>query len=365
MNPYFLWSVLTWLDGLILLMVCISCDAQSVDQIEIRGIYGHPAPLWERGHNLNDLGVNAVFVHSGSIDQKLIARARKESFKVFAEFATLNGKGYVEHHPEAHPVDQFGQKVEAATWFMGVCPTNGEFRAYRFQQLRDLLSTFDLDGVWMDYVHWHAQFESPEPVLPETCFCEHCLSIFSEAKGLNIGGNSQKEKAKWILENVDTAWRNWRCEVIADWTRKIREIIEQEKPGALLGLYHCPWKDDEFEHARERILGLDYDLLIDLVDVFSPMVYHARMGRKPEWVAENILWHSNRLDSRGHSQIKIWPIVQAHDDPYTISAEEFEKVLKGGTLGSANGIMMFTTRALAESPDKIEVMRQFYQDLAN
>ena len=44
---------------------------------------------------------------------------------------------------------------------MGVCPTHAGFRAYRMQELRDLLIRFELDGVWMDYVHWHAQFEDP------------------------------------------------------------------------------------------------------------------------------------------------------------------------------------------------------------
>ncbi|MFW5916560.1 MAG: hypothetical protein ACOCTM_03715 [Bacteroidota bacterium] len=62
---------------------------------------------------------------------------------------------------------------------MGVCPTDPEFREYRFNQLRELLSNYELNGIWMDYVHWHAQFEEPEPILPETCFCDNCLKNFS------------------------------------------------------------------------------------------------------------------------------------------------------------------------------------------
>ena len=105
---------------------------------------------------------------------------------VFAEFATLNGKNYVEEHPEAWAINEKGEKVQAATWFMGVCPTEPGFRQYRFDQLRNLLLKYDLDGVWMDYVHWHAQFEDPEPILPETCFCDHCLDQFSVYSGIEI-----------------------------------------------------------------------------------------------------------------------------------------------------------------------------------
>ena len=69
----------------------------------------------------------------------MIDRARSEGLRVFAEFATLNGKNYVEKHPEAWAINEKGEKVEAASWFMGVCPTEPGFRQFRFDQLRELL----------------------------------------------------------------------------------------------------------------------------------------------------------------------------------------------------------------------------------
>ncbi len=158
----------------------ISCSQEPVKIVEIRGVYGNPKPFWDKDLNLKNLGINAIFVHSGSINHKMIDRARSEGSKVFAEFATLNGKNYVDKHPEAWALNEKGEKVTAASWFMGVCPTDPGFRQYRLDQLRDLLLEYDLDGVWMDYVHWHAQFEDPEPILPETCFCNHCLDTFSK-----------------------------------------------------------------------------------------------------------------------------------------------------------------------------------------
>lgn len=344
----------------------LSCspEAQKSAQVpEIRGIYGNPKPLWDKGFNLGDLGVNAAFVHSGSINEEMMNRARSEGLKVFAEFATLNGKNYVDKHPEAWAINEKGEKVEAASWFMGVCPTEPGFRQYRYDQLRDLLSTFDLDGIWMDYVHWHAQFEEPEPILPETCFCDHCLENFSRDTGIKIEGETTLEKAQWILNGHDKAWRDWRCQIIYSWAREFKTIINETKPGTLLGLYHCPWNDEEFNGARCRILGLDYDLLKETVDVFSPMVYHGRMERKPEWVAENIDWFCKRLDISYDSYPKVWPIVQAHDDPGGISPQEFENVLKGGLSGKSSGVMMFTSYAVAEDDGKIEVMKDVYMNL--
>ena len=346
--------------AILCLLSFISCEQNSPETVEIKGVYGNPKPFWDKGFNLIDLGINAIFVHSGSINHDMINRARSEGLLVFAEFATLNGKNYVDMHPEAWAINEKGEKVQAASWFMGVCPTEPGFRQYRFGQLRDLLLEYDLDGVWMDYVHWHAQFEEPEPILPETCFCDHCLDDFSKDSGIEIPDGTIPKRALWILNNHDKSWRNWRCKVIYDWTYEIKSIIREIRPEALLGLYHCPWNDQEFNGARRRILGLDYDLLKETVDVFSPMVYHARMGREPHWVKENIRWFSNRLNIRKDSYPKVWPIVQAYNDPGTISNEEFETVLKGGLAGKSSGVMMFTTYAVAEDEGKTEVMKNVY-----
>jgi len=353
----------TKLTILLVLIPLVSCEQKSAEKDLIRGVYGNPRPLWDKDLNLKDLGVNAVFIHSGSIDHAVMNRARAEGLLVFAEFATLNGKNYVDKHPEAWAINEKGEKVEAATWFMGVCPTDPGFRKYRADQLRALLTEFDLDGVWLDYVHWHAQFEDPEPILPETCFCDHCLSVFSKTNNIKLPEGTNSEKAHWILENKDELWRNWRCQVIYQWTVEMKNILGEMKPEALLGLYHCPWDDEEYDGARRRILGLDYDILKESIDVFSPMVYHGRMERDPDWVAENINWFCKRLGVRGDAHPSVWPIVQAHNDPGVISGEEFETVLRNGLSGCSSGVMMFTTYAVAEDEGKTEVMKNVYTSL--
>lgn len=335
-------------------------DSLPLTTIAIRGIYGSPEPFWKKNLRLNELGVNAIFIHDGAITENIMTRARQEGLKVFAEFATLNGKNYVDKHPEAWPIDQHGNKAAAATWFMGVCPTEPGFKQHRMEELKKLLHKFDLDGVWMDYLHWHAQFEDPEPILPETCFCDHCLYTFQSAAGIKIPEGNTATKANWILNNHDSAWRNWRCTVIAGWVKEFKAIINKEKPGALLGVYHCPWDDDDFNGARRRNLGLDYSLLKEHADVFSPMVYHGRMGKSPGWVKENIEWFCKRLAIKKDKFPKVWPIVQAHNDPNIISADEFEKVLRYGAGAGASGVMMFTSYAVAEDERKIEVMKKVY-----
>ena len=363
--PYFrIPSFLLFL-GFLGLSSCVHSPHESESKSEpgsstIKGVYGSPQPLWDQGHRLDDLGVNAIFVHSSSLRPEMLKRARSEGAQVFAEFATLNGKKYVEEHPEAWAINENGTPVEAAGWFMGVCPTEPGFRRYRFDQLSALLTNFDLDGVWMDYVHWHAQFEDPEPILPETCFCDHCLARFSADNNIEIPGGTTTEKATWVLNRQDQKWREWRCRIILEWAVEMKKILREIQPGALLGLYHCPWEDEEFDGARRRILGLDYDLLKETIDVFSPMVYHERMGRRPEWVEENLAWFCRQLDIATGTFPQVWPIVQAHDSPGVVTEQDFETVLSGGLARCSGGVMMFTTRAVAEKEGKLEVVGRVY-----
>jgi hypothetical protein len=71
------------------------------ETVAIRGTYADPKAFWSKGARLDEYGINAVFVHSGAISPELIARAGAEGAAVYAEFATLNGKGYVEKNLEA------------------------------------------------------------------------------------------------------------------------------------------------------------------------------------------------------------------------------------------------------------------------
>ena len=99
----------------LLLVSSIHCTVIAQEEaVQIRGVYGNPNALWRQGYTLPELGVNSIFVHSGSLNKALMQRAQSENIMVFAEFATLNGKNYVEKHPEAWPILKNGEKAPAA-----------------------------------------------------------------------------------------------------------------------------------------------------------------------------------------------------------------------------------------------------------
>jgi hypothetical protein len=333
----------------------------------IRGVYGHPGPLWNLGLRLDECGVNAIFVHSGSLDGETLARARAEGCRVYAEFATLNGDygEYVAQHPEAHPLDASGLPAPRASWFMGVCPTDPGFSAWRLEELRRFLRQYQVDGIWMDYLHWHAQFEDPYPQFYKTCFNGSCVRAFGAWAGVEVPGSTAAERAQWILTHEPRRWEDWRVSVLVDWARRIRSIVHELRPGALVGNFQCAWRDEDLWGARRRCLGLDFDALLPFVDVFSPMPYHGRSGMWPEYVRAYVEYFSERYPIRTEPGEfpRLWPIVQAYDDP-PVPPEELAQVLRGGLAGRSTGVMMFTSASVAESPGKLEAVRRVYLEAA-
>ena len=356
----------------------LSLGAETRKAILIRGAYSSPQPFWDRGARLDEYGINAIFVHEGSIQAELIRRVRAEGAKIFAEFPTFNGNDWLtrreagreivrEENTAAWPIDETGGRSPRQTWFLGICPTHEGFIQSRLAALEKLVTTHALDGVFLDYLHWHAQFEDPNPRLPETCFNESCVRAFAKETGTKVEGDGPAAWAKDILSHHEASWRDWRCSVIVNFARRCRQVLERHAPRMLLGNYQCAWRDDEYGGARRRILGLDLARMAKVFDVMSPMVYHGRSGHSPQWVEDNVRWLSEHLDLKGRveERLKIWPIVQAWNDPEgaSVSPEEFEKVLRAGLSGGATGVQMFTLGAVAEHDGKMAVLKRVYGEL--
>jgi hypothetical protein len=243
-----------------------------------------------------------------------------------------------------------------------------------------------VDGIFLDYVHWHAQFETTEPILPETCFCDRCTSLFGKEIKKEIPGESIKQKASWILKNEDKSWRKWRAGILNDWIGDMGKILKHYQPESKLGVFYCAWYPSDYDSALYRNLGIDPLALAEKADVLSPMLFHHMKGRPASWVGEYVTWLGELLgkDDGGSSlqtwtlslketsdlpvqpylnqfpSTLIWPIVQAHNNPGIVSPEEFRQVMSEGSKPPSSGIMMFSDQSLVEEPEKIKIMKDLY-----
>ena len=157
-------------------------------QITIRGIYGGvPTQIFDRGKSLEDYGVNAIWIGSGSVTNELITslKAKSKGLMVFAEFNTMHEASYLRDHPDARPIGADGQVSPPPDDWQGVCPTHPGYRRSRMEAFRQTLQAAPIDGIWLDYHHAHASWEQARPNMPDTCFCDRCLSQFEKETGVD------------------------------------------------------------------------------------------------------------------------------------------------------------------------------------
>lgn len=337
-------------------------------RVTIRGIYGGvPTQILERGHTLAEYGVNAVWIGSGGINDEVIRLLRGQGARVFAEFNTLHEAGYLKEHPEAAPVGTDGKPSPPPDGWQGICPTHAGYRAFRMDAFRRLLRDFAIDGVWLDYHHAHASWEQAVPNLPDTCFCGTCLQRFQRESGVRLPDRPISELARLLLEEHHARWVQWRCDVFTSWVREFREILDATRKEALLGTFHCPWSDTDFDGALRNKLAIDLRAQSRYVDVFSIMPYHARFGhaQDPAWISRQTAWLGRHLGIRGRpgESRRIWPIVQLSDWGEPVPTEQVRTVLDHGTRTPSTGVMVFVWGSLHPHWERVEEMRAFYRSI--
>ena len=95
-----------------------------------------------------------------------------------------------------------------------------------------MLAECGVDGMWLDYRHSHASWEQAEPNLPDTCFCDRCLTQFTQDTGLGLPDVATPVLSAQLLGEHRERWTQWRCDVLTDWVREFREITDRSRSGS-------------------------------------------------------------------------------------------------------------------------------------
>ncbi|NLF72476.1 MAG: hypothetical protein GX575_25860 [Candidatus Anammoximicrobium sp.] len=336
--------------------------------VEVRGLYGGiPDELLQAGKTLADHGINAVWMGSGGLTTQRVALLKQQGARVFAEFNTMHVAGYLKDHPDAAPIGVDGQVCPAPHGWQGICPTHPGYRQSRMTDFRRVLRDFQIDGIWLDYHHSHASWERDVPDMPDTCFCPRCVAQFSRETNTRLPDEPLPRLAKRLLGQHAEAWFQWRCDVFTNWVRECREIVDQTRPQALLGTFHCPWTDTDFDGALRTKLAIDLKAQAQYVDVFSTMPYHARFGHAadPAWISRQTAWLGKHLGIRGEpgERHKIWPIVQLADWGEPVPVEQVLPVLDHGTRRPATGVMVFAWGSLRKQQAKVGAMVEVFRTI--
>ena len=153
------------------------------------GIYGGvPTADLRPGETLDDYGINAIWIGSApsaaswSTSLKSIAR-RPEGLRRVQHDA----RGGLPEGSSRRPADRRRRPgLTAARRLAGRLSDPSGLSSRSHGGLPTNLAAAPIDGIWLDYHHAHANWEQASPNLPDTCFCDRCLSQFQQETGIAL-----------------------------------------------------------------------------------------------------------------------------------------------------------------------------------
>jgi len=304
----------------------------------IRGVFLTRPISRDTISQLKALGMNQVALGWEACQEGGTQQLRDQGIQVYAEISLFVGEALWEKYPDSRPVGRDGRPMEPVNWYYGVCPNHPGVLAEKLGQVESILDGAPIDGLWLDFIrypcHWEAVRGTP---IAEYCFCPHCLAKFQA----EVGGKPQGE-----------AWTAWKCAQIAGLVGQIRARVHRSGRPLPLGLFAVPWSTADYGGAIRSVIGQDFAILAEHVDVFGVMAYHKLIDRPVGWIGD-ITRDVSRLSEKA-----TLPLVQSMDEPDRISGAEFESALNAAVRTPSEGVMVFHYEDLRQNAVKCGILER-------
>jgi hypothetical protein len=87
------------------------------------------------------------------------------------------------------------------------------------------------------------------------------------------------EAAHWIEQHCRKEWTDWKCGVVENVIRKVKQAGEVYRPGLRMMLNTVPFGAQDYDNAEEKVFGQRFETLASVVDTFEVMTYHQILKR--------------------------------------------------------------------------------------
>ena len=261
--------------------------------------------------SLSKFGINSIFTESESYRDDLIELAHKMGLRWFGGIScfsdhTRNNQVLIDR-PELWPINEDGERRHKMEWYLGITPTFEDYNASRIELAEQIVKNYEIDGFFFDFVRWPIHWElelrpkAPKPL--QSSFDPHTIARFQKEKHVELPDNLSDTcaVANWILNNYKNDWENFRCQIITDFVLKATKCLRAARGlDFKIGLYTLPLPPDDIVD----IAGQNIFELASIVDLISPMCYHAIMHQPAIWVSKILTDLSSALPN------KVLPVVQ-------------------------------------------------------
>ena len=294
---------------------------------------------WHLNFQQTQQDIMAVFdERSVNLAQEYVA----EGSKVYLSLPVFSGDTDFKANDDVRAVTSDGTKLPVYSY--GVCPTHPGWRQSRLQTISEWATTFQgyhlFQGIFLEFIRYPGVWETEQPILPDTCYCERCLTLFQVESGVEIPEILTKTSdiSIWIHENFRSEWTIWKKKQISGFVREVREVLDSFSPRRhlKLGVFLVPWRKSDFDGSLSFDFAQDPLLLDPHVDIFAPKLFFQEVGQDLNWVGELTRYYNDMVNK------EIWPSLKIDSmkaDGVINAVETFSRIGVDGLLidGTSGG----------------------------
>lgn len=148
-----------------------------------------------------------------------------------------------------------------------VSPVNPDVQAYERSIIRELVTKYDFDGIYLDWI----RFDDYDMDLGT-----YARTAFQAAYGYD------PVTINWKTTNAQkTQWQDWRTTKLAEYFAAVKADVRAIKSTMPIGVYVLPPSFVE--------VGQDLAKFANSIDYVAPMSYYADWGYTPSWVYNTVI----------------------------------------------------------------------------
>jgi len=240
------------------------------------------------------------FVSSPSCKDKdilepVVKEAKKKGLGVHAWVVVFNkpNPDLVKEKKDWFAINRNGDscvdKPPYVPYYLWLCPSKEETRAFLLSGIQELIERYDLDGVHLDYIRLPDIFlpqglrtkygikkgKDEYNPLYDFCYCEHCRDGFKKEYGVDSFEN-QFGTSFWYK------WAHWRADKITTFVSEFHNAVKSYDSAMETSAAVFATPGTSYRYVFQQWAKWPLDLL-------QPMIYHEDYDKGVDWIGEAVL----------------------------------------------------------------------------
>ncbi|MFV0257566.1 MAG: hypothetical protein ACK5PP_03835 [Acidimicrobiales bacterium] len=257
-----------------------------------------------------------------------------EDLDYYEAFPVFLDTPYLRLYPDATPRTHDGVRMVQEDWYLGLAPEYPGLVAWREAQIARIVTEFEPDGIFLDWIRFPGFWEMWSPGEAVTEYCSHGPE----------GGPPHDHPEPGTPEATE-----WRCELIGSVVDRLaaaaaRAADRRQVPRPTIVANQVGIAAD---NGTERLLGQRSARLAVGADVIATMAYHQVRGTDPYLEVIG----SVKAASAGHDR-PVWACIQAtavepaigqrvSPSGRVVTVDQHAAAIAGALDSGAEGLMVF------------------------